>query len=606
MRNIINETVGHYYIEKPLGEGGMAQVFRGRHTRLDRPVAIKILLHSLAIDPAFRARFQQEARAIAALQHQNIVEIYDFGEEEGTLYLVMELMEQGSLKSLLRTYSGQPLPLALALDLGQQIALGLASAHNKQMIHRDIKPANLLLRQVTGSEKYQLKIGDFGLAHLNDGELNTASGIFMGTPSYMSPEQCKGEELDGRSDLYALGVVLYEMMTGSRPFQISNPVDASHKHLYQVPTPPRDLCPHLPIEVEKILLRCLAKTPAERFNTGIEVAMALAEVAETPGPATLLLTSIPTTPPVTLDEQYTHALPGYDALNGQNTEQQLTYQILGNPVKLDADQQMNVPSLPHASRHLFNKIGTIPFQVAKRNAKTQQHAFSQSPSRAVPPTWRNLVVILLPLLLAAMVVGSLSGAIPLSGRAPLPPLTVQNISRNDATASSLPSNSTNPAGTPDTSGGASLSGRPATSGSPVIPATPGATGTTPSPASPTAGSSPTATAVAPVLGPPVLLSPTNGANVQLLSSVLVVFTWQTVPGAASYSFQLYASPTGGAGTNNNCVDTVPQGSPVINLLKTSTTISIVAGFHCWSVTAVDASGQPGAISPQWSLRGLSL
>jgi eukaryotic-like serine/threonine-protein kinase len=280
MMDFIGQTLGQYRIEAPLGSGGMGEVFRGVHLQLNRPAAIKVMQAQLAADPGFRSRFLQEARTAAALRHPNIVEIYDFGEQDGTLYLVMELMADGSLRSILRHNAGQPLPLVLGLDLVRQAANGLAAASAIQMVHRDIKPDNLLLTRLVGaaqgSNAYILKISDFGLARLlAQGGPLTTTGMPMGTLAYMSPEQCQGQTLDGRSDLYSLGIVLYEVITGYQPFQINDFGDALNKH---VNTPPPPLGRSVPPGLEEIVARCLAKKPEDRYATGADLAFALQQV----------------------------------------------------------------------------------------------------------------------------------------------------------------------------------------------------------------------------------------------------------------------------------------------------------------------------------------
>jgi len=279
MIDLVNQTLGQYHIEALLGSGGMGQVFRGRHIFLDRQAAIKVMHANLAADPTFRARFLREARAAATLKHPNIVEVYEFGEQSGHLYLVMELMTSGSVRTLLQREAGQPLPLALGLDLVRQAAEGLAAAHAQGIVHRDIKPDNLLLNPVSGmgqaTERYQLKISDFGLARMAEGGgLSTSAGP-MGTLAYMSPEQCQSLPLDGRSDLYSLGVVLYEVTTGYQPFQINTLSDAFNKHVNVAPRPPREVYPNLPPRLEAIILRCLAKKPEERYANATELAAAL-------------------------------------------------------------------------------------------------------------------------------------------------------------------------------------------------------------------------------------------------------------------------------------------------------------------------------------------
>ncbi|HLX59447.1 MAG TPA: FHA domain-containing serine/threonine-protein kinase, partial [Ktedonobacteraceae bacterium] len=298
--DLIGQTLGQYRIEAPLGSGGMGQVYRGVHKLLGRPAAIKVMQASLANNPDFQTRFLQEARVASSLRHPNIVEIYDFGEQAGNLYLVMELMTDGSLRTLLRGNAGQPLPLASGLNLVYQAANGLAAANALNMVHRDIKPDNLLLNRLSGpqqtAEKYQLKIGDFGLARLIQGGGLTTIGMPMGTLAYMSPEQCQGKPLDGRSDLYSLGVVLYEVVTGYQPFQINDFSDALNKHMNVAPPAPRQQRPNLPPLVEEIILRCLAKKPEDRYATATALAAALHSAMGSFGAGTAV--PFPSAPPL--------------------------------------------------------------------------------------------------------------------------------------------------------------------------------------------------------------------------------------------------------------------------------------------------------------------
>jgi serine/threonine protein kinase len=285
MADLVGQQLGNYRIESLLGSGGMGDVYRAVHIRLDRSAAIKVMHTSQASDATFQARFLREARAAAALSHPNIVEVFDFGEQDGASYLVMELVPDGSLRSLLKQRAkGQGWSLGMGVDLVKQAALGLAYAHAHGMVHRDIKPDNLLLQQLEAGneddqsidERYQLKISDFGLARMveDEGDL-TVTGVVMGTPTYMSPEQCQGGALDGRSDLYSLGVVLYEVATGSPPFRIKTLSEAVFKHISAAPIPLRELLPELPVALEEVILRCLEKRPEDRYATGTELAEAL-------------------------------------------------------------------------------------------------------------------------------------------------------------------------------------------------------------------------------------------------------------------------------------------------------------------------------------------
>lgn len=278
MTEFIGKTIGNYRIEALLGSGGMGQVFRARHIHLDRPAALKLLHGSLAQDPMFQTRFRQEAQAAAKLRHPHIVEVYDFDEYDGMAYLVMELVTGGSMRGWLRSATQQTgVSLVQGFELVRQAADALAYAHAMGMVHRDIKPDNLLLQPGLMGRGPTMKVADFGLARMTEGSNLTATGMAMGTPAYMSPEQCQGKPLDGRSDIYALGVVLYEVATGTLPFVVKTISEAVFKHVY-VPAPsPRQVRPDLPDIVETVVLRCLAKMPEERFATAADLAAALYE-----------------------------------------------------------------------------------------------------------------------------------------------------------------------------------------------------------------------------------------------------------------------------------------------------------------------------------------
>ena len=279
MESLIGKTLGNYRIESVIGTGGMGQVFRAVHIHLAREAAIKVLHANLATEPGFQARFLKEARAIASLKHPNIVAVHDFGEQAGSLYLVMELIDGGSLRQLLlaQTTAQAGLPLWTGMDLVRQTADGLALAHAQGMVHRDIKPDNLLLSDTLGGNPV-IKITDFGLVRLAESGTMTATGMVLGTAAYMSPEQCQGVELDGRSDLYSLGVVLYEVATGYVPFQAKTLSAAVYNHVQVAPPPPRTVRPGLPPELDQIILRCLAKRPEERYGSAAELSSALRTV----------------------------------------------------------------------------------------------------------------------------------------------------------------------------------------------------------------------------------------------------------------------------------------------------------------------------------------
>jgi serine/threonine-protein kinase len=250
-----------YELQRRVGRGGMADVFLARDQLLDRPVALKVLFPEFAQDPAFVERFRREAQAAANLNHPNIVSVYDWGEAAGTYYIVMEYIDGRSLAEVLRS-EGRVRP-DRAIDATIAIALARASAHTSGVIHRDIKPANILI-----TRDGQVKVADFGIARA----LNTAheqdltqAGSVMGTASYFSPEQAQGHALDARSDLYSLGIVLYEMLTGKPPFTGENPVAIAYKQVHEMPVAPSTIVPTTPPGLEGITLQLLAKNPADRY-----------------------------------------------------------------------------------------------------------------------------------------------------------------------------------------------------------------------------------------------------------------------------------------------------------------------------------------------------
>jgi eukaryotic-like serine/threonine-protein kinase len=277
---LIDQVIGNYRIEALLGKGGMGQVYRARHLRLDTLRALKVLHPNLALDPTFQARFLSEAKSAATLNHPNIVAINDYDERDGRAFIVMELITGGSLRRLTeRGVSANPVQLTRTLDLVRQAADALAYAHALGMVHRDIKPDNMLLQPAGEGEQPVLKVADFGLAKMAEGAQLTAVGMTMGTPAYMSPEQCQGlRDLDGRSDIYSLGVVLFELATGALPFDVRTMQAAIYQHV-NVPAPSAlSQRPELPADLDAIIARCLAKRPDERFSSAADLAAALREL----------------------------------------------------------------------------------------------------------------------------------------------------------------------------------------------------------------------------------------------------------------------------------------------------------------------------------------
>ncbi|HYK42333.1 MAG TPA: protein kinase [Thermoanaerobaculia bacterium] len=268
--------LGPYEIESPLGAGGMGEVYRARDTRLSRSVAIKVLPEALSRDPERAARFEREARSASALSHAHVVVVYDVGRSEDSLYLVTEIVEGGDLRGLL---SRERPSLRRAVDLAVQISSGLAAAHESGVVHRDLKPENVLI-----GRNGEAKIGDFGLAKLTEGPggssshlptsdgLETSEGIVMGTVAYMSPEQARGDAVDFRSDQFAFGSLLYEMLSGRPSFRRASAAETLSAIIRDDPEPLRKIDPSIPPNLSWIVERCLAKEPRNRYASTRDLA----------------------------------------------------------------------------------------------------------------------------------------------------------------------------------------------------------------------------------------------------------------------------------------------------------------------------------------------
>ena len=267
-------TLGSYRIISQIGKGGMATVYKAYQPSMDRYVALKVLPQYHSKDPSFTKRFIQEARTIARLEHKNILPVYDFGEEEGVAYMAMRYLDGGTLQDILSL--GQ-LPLTEVVEIMSQICAGLDYAHRRGVVHRDIKPANVMVDDEGG-----VYLTDFGLAKVLEGSSDlTVSGVVMGTPLYMAPEQSVGDEVDGRADIYAAGVILYEMVTGQPPFQAETPMAIVLAHLHEPLPLPRDINPNVPDEIQRVILKALAKKPEDRYQTAKEMADKLSETIAT-------------------------------------------------------------------------------------------------------------------------------------------------------------------------------------------------------------------------------------------------------------------------------------------------------------------------------------
>lgn len=267
---MVQRKVGRYEINGELGRGGMATVYRAFDPSFGRDVAIKVLPRELLHDPGFRARFEREAKIIAGLEHPAIVPVYDYGDEDGQPYIVMRLMQGGSLSDQL---NHGPVPLKKTIEIVSRLCRALDSAHDRGIIHRDLKPNNLLLDK--DDEPY---IADFGIAKLTAESSTYSKSAIIGTPAYMSPEQWYGRDLDRRCDVYALGVVTFELLAGHLPFHGDSPPAFMTKHLMEQVPNVRDANPHLPVEIQSVLERAMAKSKEARFATAGEMSNALAAI----------------------------------------------------------------------------------------------------------------------------------------------------------------------------------------------------------------------------------------------------------------------------------------------------------------------------------------
>ena len=290
MTFVPDQEVGPYRIVSQIGRGGMATVFKAYHAALDRYVAIKVPVASFQANPEVLARFKREVKIIAKLDHPNIIPIYDVNEFEGTPYLVMRFVEGRTLREFLTQYK-KPVSLTTIMTIMRAVTSALAFAHQKQVLHRDVKPSNIML----GNDG-NVYLMDFGLARIvAEADATLSKDIVLGTPYYISPEQAKGEPLDERTDLYSLGVVLYELLTGRVPFTGESPSIVVYHHIASPPPPPSLLNPNVSPAMEQVVLKALAKDRNQRFASASEMMQALVQVvqseAETPPPQAVPITT---------------------------------------------------------------------------------------------------------------------------------------------------------------------------------------------------------------------------------------------------------------------------------------------------------------------------
>src|SRR5918996_479892 len=257
-----------YEVEQTLGEGGMARVFRGTDRVLGRTVALKVLSARFAGDRTFVARFRREAQAAAGLNHPSVVAVFDTGSGGNAHYIVMEYVEGETLDDLLKREG--KLPPDRARDIAAEVARALGVAHASGLVHRDVKPGNVML-----TADGRVKVMDFGIARAAADDKLTQTGTVLGTAAYISPEQAQGRQVDPRSDVYSVGCVLYELVTGRRPFTADSAVAVANMHVHEEPTPPSEIEPGIPPDLEAVVLRAMAKEPEARFADGEDLRRAL-------------------------------------------------------------------------------------------------------------------------------------------------------------------------------------------------------------------------------------------------------------------------------------------------------------------------------------------
>lgn len=285
----VGETLGdRYLVEQEIGSGAFSITYRGRDDRLGRTVAIKVLRPTYALDPTYVQRFEREARTAASISQGNVVDVYDFGRHGELLYIVMQYVEGEDLKHLILREG--PLPPRRAVEISRQVLAGLAAIHHAGIIHRDIKPQNVLI----GNDGIA-RVTDFGVAHVTIDAGLTTAGTTVGTASYMAPEQAQAEALTEATDLYAVGVVLYEMLTGRLPFEAPTAIALMLAHIRDQPVPPSHRAPDRPIpaSLDAVVMRALAKPPEDRYRDSAAMARALSSSLQDSAAVTAVTRALP-------------------------------------------------------------------------------------------------------------------------------------------------------------------------------------------------------------------------------------------------------------------------------------------------------------------------
>jgi serine/threonine protein kinase len=254
------DYIGHYKVLQIVGMGGMGVIYKALQEPLNRIVALKVLPPQLSINDELSKRFEIEAKAISLLQHQNIVSIYEYGEDKGYRFFAMQFVDGENLSS--RIQGKKIMPASEIIDISKQICRGLRYAHSQNVIHRDIKPQNILI-----DKENVARLSDFGIAKIFSSSNITLTGVTVGTPEYMSPEQAEGENVDTKSDIYSMGIVIYEMLTKRPPFLANNPVATAYKHVHEIPIPPSVKRRDTPKRLELIVLKALKKDKNERYES---------------------------------------------------------------------------------------------------------------------------------------------------------------------------------------------------------------------------------------------------------------------------------------------------------------------------------------------------